>query len=341
MEIPFRKMHGLGNDFVVIDARAGGVAMDAELAAALADRRTGIGCDQLVVLDRPTRPDADVFVHFFNAGGSRSSACGNATRCVGSLMMEELGRLSATVETDTRLLPCEVRLDGQVTVDMGPVATDWQEIPLAEAADTLHVPVGVEDLTDAVCCSIGNPHATFFVTDPDAVELGRLGPLLETHAAFPERANIGVAAILSDGKIRLRVWERGTGLTLACGSGACAALVAANRRGLSGREAEIVMERGSLRVTWREDGNVLLTGPVATSFTGSFDPARFARAAGTAGAGRPGARIAVPWHCASARCTASVTISSSSIAASDRSRSAPSRSGGSATAISVSASTSS
>jgi diaminopimelate epimerase len=212
-------------------------------------------------------------MRILNADGSEAGACGNATRCVASLLMAETGRPAVTVETISGLLPAARHPTGEITVDMGEPRLAWHEIPLARAADTLHVPTGIAELADAVCTSIGNPHATFFVADADAVDLPRLGPLLEHHALFPARANIGVASLLGPGRLRLRVWERGAGLTLACGSGACAAMVAAARREITGRRAEIVMERGSLSLDWGEDGHVCMTGPAAQSFAGSFRPA--------------------------------------------------------------------
>lgn len=269
--LSFRKMHGLGNDFVVLDERAGALGIGAAAARAIADRHTGIGCDQLAILEPPRSDGADVFVRFVNADGGEAGACGNATRCVADLILAEGGGSSVTVETISGLLPSNRGTDGLVTVDMGPARTLWHEIPLAHETDTLHVPTGIAELPDACCTNMGNPHASFFVGNADAVDLARFGPILEHHPLFPERANIGVASLLAPARLRLRVWERGVGMTLACGSGACAALVAAARLGITGRRAEIVMERGSLRIEWNDDGHVLMTGPVATSFIGTID----------------------------------------------------------------------
>jgi diaminopimelate epimerase len=269
--LSFRKMHGLGNDFVMLDARPHALGIDAEAARAIADRHTGIGCDQLILLEPPRDGAADVFMRILNADGGEAGACGNATRCVADLIAAETGRDRVTVETISGLLPATRRADGLVTVDMGPARTLWREIPLAHEADTSRVPTGLAELPFACCTNMGNPHASFFVADADAVDLARLGPLLEHHPLFPERANIGVASLVAPGRLRLRVWERGAGLTLACGSGACAALVASARLGITGRKAEILVERGSLTIEWTDDGRVLMTGPVATSFTGSFD----------------------------------------------------------------------
>jgi diaminopimelate epimerase len=266
---PFIKMHGLGNDFVVIDARERGLALSAAEAAAIADRRSGIGCDQLLILEKPVKPNlADVFMRILNADGSESGACGNGTRCVADLLMREMGRDKLVIETAAGLLDAERASGGRISVDMGPAKLDWRDIPLKEACDTNHVPLAIGPLKDPVAVNMGNPHAVFFVDDAAKIDLASLGPVLERHAMFPERANIEVAQLIGPDRIRLRVWERGAGITLACGSGACATAVAAARRGLTGRKATIVLERGELEIEWLKDGHVLMTGPVAVSFTG-------------------------------------------------------------------------
>jgi diaminopimelate epimerase len=267
----FVKMHGLGNDFVVIDARRDAFSLDRTRAHAIADRKTGIGCDQLIVIEKPQRAGADVFMRIHNADGGEVEACGNATRCIATLIMAETGGDRVVVETNAGLLEARPESGGRVSVDMGPARLDWREIPLASAQDTLHVDLALGSLADPVCTNMGNPHATFFVADATSIDLASLGPLLEHHKIFPERANIGVAQVLSPERLRLRVWERGVGITRACGTGACAALVAASRRGLVGRRAEIVLDGGALTIEWRGDGHVIMTGPVATSFNGSFD----------------------------------------------------------------------
>jgi diaminopimelate epimerase len=276
----FVKMHGLGNDFVVIDAREAGFPLDAARARAIADRRTGIGCDQLIVIERPRderarKAGAAAFMRIHNADGSEVSACGNATRCVASLLLGETGGDRLTIETGAGLLEARPAPEGAIAVDMGKARLDWREIPLAWAQDTLHVDLALGPLADPVCTSMGNPHATFFVPDVAAIDLATRGLALEHDKIFPERANIGIAQILSPTRIRLRVWERGAGITLACGTGACATLVAAHRRGLAERRAEIIVDGGMLTIEWRDDGHVMMTGPVATSFVGSFDSALF------------------------------------------------------------------
>ena len=271
-KIPFLKMHGLGNDFVVLDGRGTAVAVDAAGACALANRRTGIGCDQVILLEPPRQRAAQVLMRIRNPDGGEAEACGNATRCVAALLRRETGDPRARIETIAGLLEAEALPDGRVAVDMGPVRTGWREIPLSRPMDTERVELTFGPLSTPVCTNIGNPHATFFVDDVDAVDLPALGPELERDRLFPQRANIGVAAIRDRCNIRLRVWERGAGITRACGSGACAALVAAHRRGLTAREAAVELDGGVLNIAWREDGRVVMTGPVALSFEGVFDP---------------------------------------------------------------------
>ena len=268
MRIPFVKMHGLGNDFIVLDARSAPVPpMDARLAAALANRHTGIGCDQLILLQPSTL--ADFTMRIFNADGSEVEACGNATRAVGLLH----GR-PARIETLAGVLEA-APADGGIAVDMGEPRFGWDQIPLAWAMDTLSMPVGWEDLENPVAVNVGNPHAIFFVPDLDAVDLARLGPLIETDPLFPQRVNVNVATVDSRGAIRLRVWERGAGLTLACGTGACATAIGAMRRGLVDREVTVTLPGGPLTIAWGQDNRILMTGPATEAFRGSFDPATY------------------------------------------------------------------
>jgi diaminopimelate epimerase len=270
--IPFLKMHGLGNDFVVLDGRHRRLAIDAPAARALADRHTGIGCDQVILLEPPDDPAATAAMQIRNADGSGAEACGNAARCVAWLLLRETGKARLRLETAGGVLEAAVLPDGRIAVDMGIPRTLWHEIPLARPMDTLRVELGCGALLTPVCTNIGNPHATFFVDDVAKIDLAALGPVLECDPLFAERANIGVAAVCGRDRIRLRVWERGTGITRACGSGACAALVAAHRRGLSDRRAVIALDGGNLDVDWREDRHVIMAGPAALSFEGSVDP---------------------------------------------------------------------
>ena len=263
MRLPFRKMHGIGNDFVMLDARAGRPGLrDAAAIARLGDRHRGVGFDQLITLEDD--PDgADVFLRFHNSDGSEAGACGNGTRCAAFLVREETGRARIAIRTRGGTLAAQRLADGTVQVDMGSPRLGWQEVPLARAMDTLHV--AMQGL-DGAACSMGNPHVTFF---EEGLVPVTIGPALERDALLPDRANIGFAQVEAPDRIRLVVWERGAGLTLACGTGACAAIVNAHRRGLTGRRATVAMPGGDLQLEWREaDGHVLMAGPVATAFTG-------------------------------------------------------------------------
>ena len=281
-ELLFTKMNGLGNDFVVIDARDGkngaGATLSAACVSKIADRRTGVGCDQLIVIQDPPRGDAEAhaFMRILNSDGGEVDACGNATRCVGAMLLQELGGEEVRVRTKADLLTVKRAGYGMVTVDMGTPRSDWEHIPLAEEADTLHLELSAGPLSDPAAVSMGNPHVTFFVNDLDTVPIALIGPELEVHPTFPERVNVGVAQILASDRMRLRVWERGAGLTSACGTGACAAVVNANRRDLAKRRMVVVVDGGELLINWHEDrpgqqGRVFMTGPAATSFSGTLN----------------------------------------------------------------------
>lgn len=266
MPIPFTKMHGAGNDFVVIDQRAASHEFSPDQVRRLADRRIGIGCDQLITLHPPPpATDADLVMRIRNPDGSEAGACGNATRCVAELLFEQNGRPYQVIRTQAGDLPAERLADGRFRVDMGAPRLAWQDVPLAAACDTLHLPLP----GDPAACSMGNPHATFFVDDPDRIE--RDGPRWQRDELFPESINVGYARIVDAGRLRLRVWERGAGLTLACGSGACAAAVNAHRRGLTGRYVAVEMDGGLLEIEWSAAGRVLMTGPVARVFRGEVE----------------------------------------------------------------------
>lgn len=284
-ELPFIKMHGLGNDFVVLDLRSGHWAMTPELARALADRRRGVGCDQVITIEPPRHPEATAVMGIRNSDGSEAGACGNATRCVADILMAESGEDRCVVETVAGLLRSSLhydargRVSGMVTVDMGPARFDWQQVPLAEARDTVHVGLTHGTLRDPVTISMGNPHAVFFVEDVAAVPLETDGPKVETDPLFPERTNVEAVQVLGRDRLRMRVWERGAGITEACGSGACAVIAAAVARGLSDHKAEVILDGGSLFMEWQpENGHVLMTGPVATAFQGLVDPSLLALA---------------------------------------------------------------
>ena len=278
MSRPFLKMNGLGNDFVVVEARSAPFEPTAEQVRAIADRTSGVGCDQLVAIEPPT-PDqkdggVDARVRFWNADGEEVSACGNATRCVGWLLMQSSGKDEVVLETRAGRLYAARAGERLVSVDMGQPGLDWTQIPLAEAQDTRALDVALYDhpaLTAAPgCVSMGNPHVVFFVPDLDAAPVREAGPVVERHPLFPEHVNVGFAQVIDRGRIRLRVWERGAGLTKACGTGACAALVAAARRELVERAATLELDGGELFIEWREDGHVVMTGPAAVDFAGEL-----------------------------------------------------------------------
>jgi diaminopimelate epimerase len=282
MMTPFVKMHGCGNDFVVFDERAGALGLTPARAAGIAARRTGVGCDQFIAMEAlPAGADADVFMRIRNPDGGEAGACGNATRCVAHLLAAETGRDRLVIRTVAGDLPAEILADGRVRVDMGPARLDWTDVPLSRKMDTLHLDLVAGPVADPAACSIGNPHATFFVPDMERVPVAEIGPGLEHDALFPDRANIGFVQMLAPDRLRLRVWERGAGLTLACGSGACAALVNAHRRGLAERRASVIVDGGELEIEWRPGGanthgHVLMTGPAAVAFTGKIDLSAYA-----------------------------------------------------------------
>lgn len=272
MSRDFLKMHGLGNDFVMIDGRKDDFVPDQNFCLKVADRHRGVGYDQLIVISAPKDPAADIFMQIYNCDGSKTGACGNGTRCAASLLFKETGKSEGVIQTEGGLLKVSHDGHGLYSVDFGPPRLAWQEIPLAREMDTLNVAVGNHGLVEACCVNVGNPHAVFFVSDVCAIDLEAIGPKLEHDPVFPERCNIEFAQILDRAHIRMRVWERGTGITQACGSGATSTLIAAVRRGLSDRKATIHLDGGDLIIEWREsDNHAILTGPVALSFQGTLN----------------------------------------------------------------------
>ena len=263
--LPFMKMHGAGNDFVVIDSRGRGPVMTAALARALGDRNRGVGFDQLAEITSST--DADFGLVFWNSDGSQAGACGNATRCVSDYVMRGMGADAVSLVTARGGLRAERAADGRVWVNMGAPQLDWQSIPLAREVDHLHLPLA----GDPVAVGMGNPHCVHFVQDAEGVDLAGLGPKIEHDPLFPQRTNVEFASLISPCRMRMRVWERGTGITLACGSGACATAVAAHLRGMIGPRVALEADGGVLEVDWRDDG-VWLTGPVARVFDGVLTP---------------------------------------------------------------------
>lgn len=262
----FLKMQGIGNDFVIFDARERELSLSDDAVRHIASRRRGVGCDQLIIMR--AAEDADIFMEIRNADGSRVGACGNATRCVGRLMLDETGKNSVSIRTDAGLLSAK-RAGSGISVNMGPARLEWSEIPLARQMDTVKADFTLGPLSNPVCVNMGNPHAVFFVPDVDAVDLETYGPQIETDPLFPERVNVSIAHI-RDGIIRQRVWERGAGITEACGSGACAGAVAAARLGLAGRKSTVQLDGGPLEIEWLEDGTVQMTGSATLAFEGEL-----------------------------------------------------------------------
>ena len=263
MATPFLKMHGLGNDFVVFDARQAPLSLTGARVRALADRHAGIGCDQLIAIE-PPRNGGDAFMRIWNADGGEVAACGNATRCVAQLLGGH-----ARIETLAGTLETQSAGDGAV-VDMGRPAFEWEAVPLAYAMDTLSMPVGWDGLENPAAVNVGNPHVVFFV-DNVGLDLATLGPVIERDPLFPQGVNVNIAHVVDRTHLVLRVWERGAGLTLACGTGACATAVAAMRRGFVDRKVTVALPGGQLAVEWAADGHVVMMGPATLAFRGEID----------------------------------------------------------------------
>jgi diaminopimelate epimerase len=269
---PFLKMHGLGNDFVVFDARKQALALGTDTARAVADRRLGIGCDQVIVIARGS-DGADAVMRIRNADGGEVESCGNAARCVAQLLMAELDRDEIRIDTLGGLLLCTDAGGGLVTVDLGAPILTWDKVPLAHPADTNSFALNVDGTIHIVSAvSVGNPHCVLFVDDAEAAPVASLGPRIETHPMFPNRTNVEFVTVRDRGHLRMRVWERGVGITRACGTGTCAAAVAAHRRDLTNDKVEVELDGGVLTVELREsDGHILMTGPSSLAFRGEVD----------------------------------------------------------------------
>lgn len=259
----FFKMHGLGNDFVVFDAREDSISLTQNQVKGIADRRMGVGFDQLAVIE-PSE-SADAHLVFYNADGSLSAACGNATRCIARHIMDQSGKNALTLTTDRGTLFAVDAGEGLTSINMGQPMLDWQDVPLAYEMDTLHLPIDGQP----TATGMGNPHCTFFVEDAEAVDLIARGSEIEHHRLYPERTNVQFASVIGPDHLRMRVWERGAGVTLASGSSSCATAVAAARRGLTGRRVKIDLDGGQIQIDWREDG-VWMTGPTMHVMSGTF-----------------------------------------------------------------------
>ena len=261
-QIPFMKMHGLGNDFVIVDSRNSGPKISPKIIQGLGDRHLGIGFDQLAIIH--DSPNSDVALMFYNVDGSTAGACGNATRCIAQYEMDRLNINSLSLTTERGVLVAN-RSTGLVSVNMGHPQLKWDEIPLARSMDTLHLPLD----GNPTATGIGNPHCTFFVEDAEAIDLGHLGPILENNSLFPERTNVQFAHLIGKDHLRMRVWERGVGVTMASGSSSCATAVAAARLGLTGREVTLQLDGGPININWRDDG-VWMTGATMHVFNGAL-----------------------------------------------------------------------
>lgn len=271
MLVSFTKMHGLGNDFIVLDGREQSLpALTEKLISSLANRRTGIGCDQLIVVDEAASGDAELRMRIFNADGGEVEACGNAARAVALResrpvrILTSGGAISAVPDDDG------------ARINMGAPRFDWTQIPLAYAMDTASLPVAWGDLEAPVAVNVGNPHVVFFVDDVAAIDLARLGPVIENDPLFPARINVNVAHVIDRSTIELAVWERGAGLTRACGTGACATAVAAAKRGLTDRIVTVRLPGGNLSIEWTEDDHILMSGPASEAFRGTFETGQYA-----------------------------------------------------------------
>jgi diaminopimelate epimerase len=267
--IEFIKMHGLGNDFVILDARTQVFENKEDLSKKLGHRHFGVGCDQIIFME--PSDTAAVFMRIYNPDGSESGACGNATRCVADILLNETQTSNCDIETKAGILKCVQTNDGMITVDMGEPKLDWQQIPLSKECDTMNLPIGGRGVSNPVAVNMGNPHCVFFIDDIEQIDIEKIGRGFEFDPIFPERSNVEFVEVIDRKHVRMRVWERGAGITLACGSGACATAVAAIRRGLTGRKIIVSMDGGDLTLEWREsDNHVIMSGPVAYVFRGQF-----------------------------------------------------------------------
>ena len=268
MKKPFIKMHGLGNDFVIIDSRNNNYIINEKNIRLISNRRLGVGCDQ--VIEIKNSKSADIFMKIFNSDGSEAEACGNATRCVAGILFASSPKKQILIETISGILKAESEVNGNIKVDMGEPKLGWQDIPLSKNIEVINFEQF--SLKNGFAVNLGNPHIVFFVEDLKNFTIDKIGPYIETHKLFPQKVNVEICEIINDQKIKVIVWERGAGKTLACGSGACAVLVAAYKKGLSKEVVEVQLDGGSLNISWnvKTDNHVIMSGPVSVSFLGDF-----------------------------------------------------------------------
>jgi len=265
----FVKMHGLRNDFVIVDGREEPYNPSAKEIIHICDRHAGIGADELLIVEPPRNPTSYAFVRIINPDGREVEACGNATRCIGWLLLKEGNQKQIRIETLGGTLTCSLAGEKQVSVEMGKIMTHWQDIPLSEEMDTLHLNIGIGPLNDPVGMNIGNPHAVFFVEDVDVIDLPKYGKILQTHPLFPQEANIGVAQLVNPETLKLSVWERPGNMTTACGTGACVAVAAAHRRGMTDKKRmTVIMPAGSVLIELKNQNFAVMTGPVEICYVG-------------------------------------------------------------------------
>jgi len=267
-KIDFIKMHGLGNDFVIIDKRNLDVAITRDLINRLSDRKSGAGCDQLITINSSEQLEIDAVIEIFNSNGDKVEACGNGTRCIAKLLFDETKKKEINILSDSGILKAINRDNGNISVNLGKLSTEWKKIPLSEKIDTLNIPIKIKGFSNGVAVNIGNPHIVFFGKNINDVDLKEIGPIIENNKLFPNKTNIEIIEVMNNKKIKMRVWERGVGITLACGSGACASVYAGQLKKLLGDNVEVQLERGSLFVNI-EKNEAILTGPAEISFYGS------------------------------------------------------------------------
>ena len=269
-KINFIKMHGLGNDFVIIDKRPIKINITKELINKLSDRKTGAGCDQLITINSSNREDIDAYIEIFNSSGDRAEACGNGTRCVAKLLFEESKKKEINILSDAGILNTTKIDERNISVNLGKISTNWEKIPLSKKINTLSIPIKIEGFSNGIAVNIGNPHIIFFGKNINNVDLAKIGPTIENHKLFPKKTNVEIIEIVNKKKIKMRVWERGSGLTSACGSGACASVYAGQLINLLENDVEVLVERGSLFISIKNDEGIM-TGPAEISFYGSIE----------------------------------------------------------------------
>ncbi|PPR46073.1 MAG: Diaminopimelate epimerase [Alphaproteobacteria bacterium MarineAlpha5_Bin8] len=269
-KIEFIKMHGLGNDFVIIDQRVHNINITKDLINKLSDRKTGAGCDQLITINPSKNESAEVQIEIFNPSGDKAEACGNGTRCVAKLLFQESNKEQININSDAGLLKAKKINDSSISVNLGKVSTNWQKIPLSQKVDTLNMPIEINGFENGIAVNVGNPHIVFFGKDIDRVKLNEIGPNIENNNLFPNKTNLEIVEIINEQKIKMRVWERGAGITLACGSGACAAVYAGQIKKYLHNNVEVLLERGSLFVNIEKE-EAIMTGPAEISFYGNVE----------------------------------------------------------------------